>query len=329
MPQVEPTVVSQEEAQKQTETQESLQNNVLDKIKSGNVFKNLAEDLPSQEIDAPAQEAENTDRPEPRGNAKPIQDEESEQTQEPEQQEESQEDEEEVVPKSKIQPRIDQLTARLKAQEAEIAQLRQKSSEPVDDIQRQLDSMNEDTLEDTLTQVRVAKEKARDDDAKLLELVKLERRIEKQIAVAPQKFVQSQVSEANKTIDRLVSEGSVTNENYSEILKIAKDIYQRYPKMQKALDGQAMAVELAVEHSKALGKVNSVAANTQNLKGQINNLKKKTALDTKAVKSGGEKVNLDRLRSNAMTGSMKDKERFAQNDSRFKIDAMIPDFLKG
>ncbi len=189
--------------------------------------------------------------------------------------------------------------------------------------------MSEDTLEDSLTQVRVAKEKARDDEAKLLELVKLERRIEKTIVQAPQRFVQNQVKEFNNTVQRLAGDGEITDANYSKILETAKGIYDKYPKMQKAVDGQAMALELAVEHYKSLGKVSSVKVETQNLKGQINNLKKKTALDTKAVKGGSQSINLDKLRSNATTGTMKDKEKFAQNDPRFKIDAMIPDYMKG
>lgn len=319
MPQVPATEITSEGSQQQLEAQESMQANVLEQIKGGKVFKSFDADLTAQE------DSLNKDT-ESRADAKPIQDEEPEQIEEEQLQEESQEDEE-VIPKSKVQPRFDQMTARIKRLEQELEN--QKSAPPVDDIQRQLDAMDENTLEETLTQVRVAKEQARTDPAKLVDLVKLERRIEKTIAVAPQKFVQNQVAEANKTINRLASEGEVTDANYPKVLEIAKSIYERYPKMQKAVDGQAMAFELAVEHYKALGKVTSVKADTQNLKGQINNLKKRTALDTKSVKGGGEKVNLDKLRSNAMNGSMKDKEKFAHNDSRFKIDAMIPDFLKG
>ncbi len=314
MPEVEATQQSTEEVQQQAETQESLHANVLDKIKAGNVFKSL--DLPVEEV--PTREEQK---------AQQTQEQEEEQTQEETTQEETQDDEE-VIPKSKVQHRFDQLTAQIKRLEQRLAD-KESAPAPVDDIQRQLDGMSEDSLEDSLTQVRVAKEKARDDDAKLLELVKLERRIEKTIATAPQKFVSNQVSEANKTVERLVGEGEVTNENYPKVLEIAKTIYQKYPKMQKAVDGQSMAIELAVEHYKQMSKTSSVKVDTQNLKGQINTLKKKTALDTKNVKGGGQSVNLDKLRNNAYNGTMKDKEKFAQNDPRFKIDAMIPDFLKG
>ncbi len=313
MPEVEPTQQSNEEVQQQNDSQESLNSSVLEKIKSGDVFKAIDKDFsqkeePKPEVETPSQEEEKT--------------------QEEEVQEETQEDEE-VVPKSKIQPRIDQLTARLKAQQAEIDSLKTQSIMPKDEIQAQLDAMSEDSLEDSLTQVRVAKEKARDDEAKLLELVKLERRIEKTIVQAPQRFVQNQVKEFNNTVQRLANDGEITDTNYSKILETAKGIYDKYPKMQKAVDGQAMALELAVEHYKAIGKTSIVKTETNNLKGQINTLKKKTALDTKNVKGGGQNVNLDKLRNNAYTGSMKDKEKFAQNDPRFKIDAMIPDYMKG
>lgn len=312
MPQIDPTQTTTEESQKQLDAQESLHSSAMDKIKGGDVFKSLAADLPGAE--APAEEVQEETQ-------------EQEQTEEETTQEETQETDEEVIPKSKIQPRIDHLTARAKAAEAEVERL--KAKEPVDDTQRQLDEMSEGELEDTLAQVRLQKEKVRDNDQELLKAIKLERQIEKSIATAPQKFSAKQVQEANNTIQRLASEGELSNANYSKVVEIAKGIYERYPKMQKSVDGQSMAIELAVEHYKALGKVSSVNATTQNLKAQNNTLKKKTMLDTKQIKSGGEKITLDKLRSAAMTGSMRDKEKFAHSDPRFKIDAMIPDHLKG
>lgn len=326
MPKVEPTEITTEASQQQLDNQASLHANVLDKIKGGNVFKSLTSDLPSRE--QPQEE-------EPVVEEQQVEEQkQEEQAQEEQTQEETQDDGEEVVAKSKIQPRIDQLTARLKAQQAEIDSLKNQTSSPKDEIQSQLDAMSEDALEDSLTQVRVAKEKARDDEAKLLELVKLERRIEKTIVQAPQRFAQNQVKEFNNTVQRLSNEGELTNDNYAAVLKIAKEeIYDKYPKLAKSVDGQAMALELAVAHFKQLNRSSSntstVKAETQNLKGQINNLKKKTALDTKNIKGGSQNVTLDKLRSNAMNGSMRDKERFAHNDPRFKIDAMIPDYMKG
>lgn len=318
MPQVPATNQTSEESRQQLESQESLHSSVLDKIKGGDVFKSL--DLPSDE-----QQTQQRQRA-------PVeeQQQEEEQEQEEQQQEETQDDtDEEVIPKSKVQPRFDQMTAIIKSLKQQLAE-KETATAPVDDIQRQLDSMTEDTLEESLIQTRIAREQSRDDPAKLAELVKLERRIEKTIATAPQKFVQNQVKEFNSAAQRLASEGELTNENYADILKIAKnEIYDRYPKLAKSVDGQAMALELAVAHYKQINKASSVKVDTNNLKGQLNNLKKKTSLDTKSVKGGSEKINLDRLRSNAMQGSMRDKERFAHNDPRFKIDAMIPDYLKG
>ncbi len=316
MPEVSPTEVTSEESKQQLENQASLHSNVLDRIKG--VFKSLANDLPQSEEPQQQQEEE----------AQTTQEE--EQTQEEQTQEETQDETEEVVAKSKIQPRIDQLTARLKAQQAEIDALKSKSNAPSDDIQKQLDNASESELEEYLIQARIAKESSRDDPARLSELVKLERRIEKTIGTAPQKFAQNQVREFNNTAQRLASEGEITDANYASILKIAKeDIYDKYPKLANSVDGQAMALELAVAHYKQLNKTSSVKVDTQALKGQLNTLKKKTSLDTKSVKGGGDKVNLDKLRSSAMNGNMKDKERFAHNDPRFKIDAMIPDYLKG
>lgn len=318
MPEIAPTQQSTEEVQQQTESRETLQTNVLDRIKSADVFKTLEQDLTPKEKYQPKQEEQQS------------QEQEEEQTQEeqPVQEETQDEADEEVIPKSKVQARFDQLTATIKRLEQRVAE-KETAPPPTDDVQRQLDAMNEDALEDSLTQVRLAKEKSRDDDAKLLELVKLERRIEKTIVQAPQRFVQNQVNEFNKAAERLASTGDIDNSNSQKVLEIAKSIYDRYPKMKSQIDGQAMALELAVEHYKQIGKSSTVKVETQNLKGQINTLKKKTALDTKNVKGGSQNVNLDKLRNTAMTGSMRDKERLAHADPRFKIDAMIPDFLKG
>lgn len=321
MPQVNPTEITSEESQKQLNAQESLQNNVLNKIKGGDVFKSL--DLPSDEEQRHQQQREEETEPE------------AEQTEEAQSQEDSQSttedegEEEEVIPKSKIQPRIDQLTAQIKQLQQKLSDREATTQAPVDETQRKLDAMSENDLEDTLATVRLQKERSRDDEAKLLELIRLERQIEKTIVTAPQKFVSNQVQEFNRTAERLAAEGEINEANSAKVVEIAKSIYQRYPKMQKAVDGQAMALELAVEHYKALGKVTSGNTNNQNLKAQVNTLKKKTLLDTKSLKSGGDKVALDKLRTNAMTGSMKDKERFAHSDPRFKFDAMIPDHLKG
>lgn len=326
MPQVQPTNVTSEDSQKQLDVQESMHANVLEKIKGGNVFKSL--DLPIGEVadkqgiqkpeEAPAQETEQTQEEQPQ----------EEQNQEETQRESQEDTDEEVIPKSKVQARFDQLTATIKRLEQRVAE-KDLPTAPVDDVQKQLDAMSEDALEDSLTQVRLAKEKSRNDDAKLLELVKLERRIEKTIVTAPVKFAQNQVSEFNKAAERLAGSGEIDNNNSQRVLEIAKGIYDRYPKLKSQIDGQAMALELAVEHFKETNKSTAIKTNTQNLQGQLNNLKKKTTLDTKNIKTGGEKVNLDKLRNNALTGSMRDKERFAHNDPRFKIDAMIPDHLKG
>ena len=320
MPQVPATEHTSEESQQQLENQETLEANVLDKIKSGDVFKSF--DLPGDEAKKPEVQGSESHKVTEEEEQVP-----EEQAQEEEQPEVQDDIEEDVIPKSKIQPRFDQMTARIKILEQKLAE--KEASAPVDDVQRQLDQMTEENLEDALIQTRIAKEESREDKTKLAELVKLERRIEKQIAVAPKKFAESQVSQANKVISRLSGEGEITNDNYAKVLEVAKGIYERYPKMQKTVDGQAMAIELAVDHVKTLGKTTSTKSDNQNLKVQLNNLKKRTSLDTKNIKGGSDKVNLDKLRNTAMTGTMRDKERFAHSDPRFKIDAMIPDHLKG
>lgn len=319
MPQVPSTQETiTEESQQQLGVQKSMESDLLNKIKDGDVFKSIDfKDLPGRQQEEEPQEEQ----------SKEPQDSQEEQSQEETQEQED--DQEEVVPKSKIQPRIDKLTSQIKQLEQRLAEKEASNDQPLDDTQRKLEAMSENELEDVLTNVRVAKEKARDDDEKLLELVKLERQIEKTIVSAPQKFVQRQVTEFNKMAAKIASSEDIPETAHTKILEIAKGIYQNYPKMQKSVDGQAMALELAADHYRDLVKANAHKPNVQNLKGQINNLKKKTSLDTKVLKTGNDKINLDNLRNNAMHGNMRDKEKFMHNDPRFKIDAMIPDHLKG
>lgn len=177
MPQVPSSDPISEQSQQQLDNQESLQKNVLDRIQSDPVFKSM--DLPD-------------DRNDRQGSSRNlVPDETEEQAEEGQEQEEYQEEEqEEVIPKSKVQPRFDQMTARIKQLEQELKE--KESAAPVDDIQRQLDSMSETALEDALIQARVAKEESRNDPNRLRELVQLERRIEKTIANAPMRFAQNQ-----------------------------------------------------------------------------------------------------------------------------------------
>jgi phage terminase small subunit len=310
MPQVEPTELTSEESQKQLDAQESMKTEAMDRIKGGDVFKSL--DLPESEQETEQAEEEQSEEQEVQAEGDDTGDDSFD---------------EEVVPKSKIQPRIDQLTSQIKQLEQRL--LDKETAAPKDDVQEKLESMDENELEDTLTQVRLAKEKSRDDDEALLKLVKLERQIEKTIVKAPQIMQQKQVTEFNRAANRLIADGSLSDANYSKVVEIAKGIYQQYPKLQKSTDGQAMALELASNHYKEVSKLSSGKPNVQNLKAQVNNLKRRTSLDTKSIKSGGNKLSLDKLRDTAMTGTMKDKEKFAHNDPRFKIDAMIPDHLKG
>lgn len=239
-------------------------------------------------------------------------------------------EEEEVIPKSKVQKRFDELTAKNKYLEQQIEELKNSKAEPKDEVTKQLEQMSEEQLRSAKIEVRKAQIKSQSDDAKLNELIELEEKIDKAMGDKPKNFAKAQQDAFIKARDRIIETGDIADiaKSAPEILKIANEIYAENPSFHKMVDGQATALNLAVKHYKALNSGTGDKTKEVDLKRQVNNLKKKTTLDTKTGVASVDKAKIDTLRKNAVGGTERQKLALVRSDPRFNVDAMIPDEFK-
>jgi hypothetical protein len=304
-----------------------------DFITSGDVFKSL--DLPSAEIEQPKRVAKTVEKEEV-AEEEEVVDEVTDEEQPAEEQEEvAEESDEELIPKSKVQKRIDALTSRIKQLEAESAKLRVEET-PKDDLTQKLESMSEAELKQAKREARMAQIKHADDDDKVNKLIDLEDKIDAVMQNAPQRFVQAQVKQfnesANKLALRAVEDGIDIAKAAESIKKFATEIYQDTPEFQKSVNGQARALEMAYRHYREISKLGGIkkegSSELNRLKSQVNTLKRKTSLDSKSVKGNMDKVRSEDIRKRAKSGSYGDKLAFIADDPRFNVDSMIPSEYK-
>jgi hypothetical protein len=315
---VENKTQTQEEINQGNTRGDDSRNNLLDKIKGSDVFKEFK--IPEEpqeevkpEIEQPTEEVEET--------------EEVSETEEVTETEEL----EDLVPKSKIQPRFDKLNAKIKYLESELENQKvNKATEtkPVDDTTAKLQTMSHEELKVLKRQVRVAELEAHanKDQKKLDDLLDLQDKIDETVASAPARFNQAQINAYNRMADKIAMDDSIKNveEAAPQIINMAKEIYQKYPKLQLDVDGQATALEMAADKYKELSKYSLTKKSVNNLKSQVNTLKRKTNLDTGTNKTTGDANILDKLRSNASGGTSRDKHMLVREDPRFKVNEMIP-----
>lgn len=239
-------------------------------------------------------------------------------------------EDEEVIPKSKVQKRFDELTAKLKAQQKELEELKASKATPKDEVTKQLEAMTPAELKAAKLEVRKAQIKAQNDDSKLNELLALEDKIDSVIQEGPKNFAKAQAEAYSKKAQQIAESGDIPNieKVAPQILKLANEIYSEYPMLQKDINGQATALELAVKHFKAINSVPGDKTKETELKRQNNNLKRKVTLDTKTGKVNADKARLDSLRKSAMHGNMQQKVDLVKSHPMFNVDKMIPDEFK-
>lgn len=325
---------SPEQTQQEKSRQESLHKSVLDSLKGDKIQSAILNDLGlSPEVES---------KPEPKAKTevkKQIEKKEEETEDESEEdieeevetqdQEEESEEDEEVIPKSKVQKRFDELTAKNKQLERQIEEIKAtKAQEPKDEVTKQLENMTQEQLKSAKTEVRKAQIKAQNDDNKLNELLALEDKIDSVIQDAPKNFAKAQQEAYAKKANQIAEMGEISEKSIPEILKIAKGIYEEYPDLQKNINGQATALDLAVKHFKAINSAPGDKTKETELKRQNNNLKRKVTLDTKTGKVNADKSKLDALKKNAIGGTMKQKVDLVRTHPMFNVDKMIPDEFK-
>lgn len=325
---------TEEQEQQDKTRQESLHNSAMEKLKGDSVQNAILKDLGlspetvsdnksdiikkksvQEEEEAPVDEEESLEED--------TNDDDSEE-------QEKEQEEEEVIPKSKVQKRFDELTAKNKYLEQQIEELKASREEQKDAITKQLEEMTVDQLKSAKLEVRKAQIRAHEDETKLNELLDLEDKISMAIQSAPDNFRKAQNAAYVKKVAEIVSSGNIPDIDKSapQIKKIANDIYQEYPSLQKDVNGQAIALDLAVKHFTAINSVPGDRTKETELKRQVNTLKRKTTLDTKTGKVNIDKTRLDSLRKNAMNGNMSQKVDLVRNHPMFNVDKMIPDEFK-
>jgi hypothetical protein len=191
--------------------------------------------------------------------------------------------------------------------------------------------MSKKELVELKRQVRVAQAKSSDDDEKLNQLVDLEMKIDDVMSTSSTRLEQAQLKNYQIKAQEVMADPDIDDiEKASpKILEIARDIYSASPEFQKSVQGQARALELAVRHYKKITKLSNGKSKLGDLKRQNTKLKRKTSLDSSAVRRDAQNTRLNELRNKAFRdGDSYDKEALIKEDPMFNIDALIPDEFK-
>lgn len=252
------------------------------------------------------------------------------------------EEDEELDPKSKkkVQKRIDNLTAKNKALEAELEKMRsniaEDDDEPDDPRWKNLEKIYSEhgqrgleQLQDEIA-VEIRKAKTDEDAMKLQRLSRLAQKFERE---APERFRRKQLREFQKVV--VETHKSIGKDVFArgaeEIFKLANAIYLRSKTLQGSVTGQAEAWKLAEEHWTETRKKSRPEdkAEKLRLKRSLNKLKQRTVLAGKRSKGGEEKPQKDlkKMREKARSGNTEDKLAYLKETLDF--DSMIPDDLKG
>lgn len=235
---------------------------------------------------------------------------------EPEEQAKSEEEtEEDVVPYTKFKKRVDALTAEKKILEAQVQELKE-SKTPQGDRKQKLEQMTEAELK-TLKHQAMGEWKAEGDPAREKQLVELMDEIDEIARTAGTRFQTAQVEAYNNAVREVY--GDPANESIdfedekvsAEIKQLAQQVYQKHPELQRLKAGQATALKLAVDHYREISRFSKGKSEKDNLKRQVNNLKRKTSLDSSSVKGNINRSDLKKKYERAKkTNTFHDKEQY-------------------
>jgi hypothetical protein len=334
------------QAEKEAKVAESLLNDLdLTADVEANVARgNKGDEVPEKKGEKEESESEEKESPEEAEaeaeseETEETEDEESEETkgedtaEEGEETGDAEDKDEELIPKSKVHKRIASLVAQNKALEERLKKIEAGQETPKDPDTQKLEAMSEDQLRQTRKAVEIAIVKEKD-EARLEKLLELRDKVETTLTSAPQRFEKSQIAEYDKVADAIAqaNEIPINEKTASDLKTIAKEIYQGQPELQRMVKGQAVALNLAYQHYKALLSKSAGKEKVEELKRTNNTLKRKTSLDSAGIKAKASKDALVKsLQEKAFRGgTSKDKVNLIKNDPRFNIDSLIPDDFKG
>lgn len=226
----------------------------------------------------------------------------------------------EEVKQDSVQKRIDELTREKKQLEARLKKLESKSTPEVssDPDLEKLQKMSVEELKETRKKILKAQRTA--DEATLDQLFDLEEKVNKVIETAPQRFQAQQVERFTEAVQ---STNDLSDKEMQVVFGHAKNIFERTPSFRNSIDGQAEAWNLAVEHYKEMNKLTVGKSKVNELERKVNDLKKKTSLDT-AVQKGNSKISEEaKMYNKAKHGDMSDKQNFFKK--RLNTDSLIPE----
>lgn len=228
------------------------------------------------------------------------------------------EEEEDLIPKSKVQKRIDELTREKKELSNRLRKLEQMAEEKApkpDDETSRLEAMSDDQLKTLKRQVKLEQMTAvqSQDRAKLTELMELEDKIDSVASNAPKRFNDSQIRHFNSAVNDSTTDPDIKDFKSAgpEIFKKAQEIYAKSSSLKTSVYGQAEAWNLAVEHYKEVSKLSEGKSKNVETERKFNSLKKKVSVDAGTQKSAEQNAEAERkVYQKAKHGTEDDKLNF-------------------
>lgn len=286
---------------------------------TGEIDNSIKKSLEPPKEEEEGEEVENEEEQEE------VTEEEQEEPKAEETEQDSEEEEEDLIPKSKVQKRFDELTAQIKklqqAQEAKDREVKETAQK--DSQLEQLEKMSAEELKTLKRQIRVEQIKASSDEAKLSQLLDLEDKVERTLQTAPQRFQNTQITRFENAVRETAESMDGFEKVKGDIFNHAKAIFESAPELQGSVYGQERAWKLAVEHFNALRKVTEGKSDTTELKRQVNTLKKKISVDSTSKKAVTVADSESKLFRKALSGDDSDKKNFLRR--RINTDALVSD----
>jgi hypothetical protein len=242
--------------------------------------------------------------------------------------EEKDEEDEELIPKSKFQKRLDEMTREKRLLEMRLKALEEKAvqAQPQDEDLVKLGKMSESELQNLKRQTRLAQLKNASDDNMVSKLMELEDKIDATIRSVPQRFAANQVQQFNEAVAMTSQEIPEFNKVSKDVFALAKQIYDTAPELHKSESGQARAWNLAVQHYKIMQEANVGKSKVAELDRQVNTLKKKVSVDGVSRKASQEPDSSAKLFKKAKGGELRDKLEFFKKT--LNTDSQVDGFLE-
>jgi len=191
------------------------------------------------------------------------------------------ESEDDLIPKSKVQKRIDELVKQNRKIEAELRSIKESNATPKsqkDEEMEKMEAMSETELKTLRREIKMAQLNVFDANldpaqrkSELAKYMELDEKAEKALASAPHRFQSTQVAKFNDA----VADTELEPKAKEAVFGYAKTIFLSSPELQSSVTGQARAWEMAVQHYTEINKLSKGKVQADELKRQNTTLKKR------------------------------------------------------